>query len=126
MLKAVLILPCAAFFAWLGWMALRHPRELLRGFGIEVDGVDGMNEIRAVYGGFPLFMSLGLLLSLFRAELRVIVPLAVAAAMLGMAAGRTISFAMDKSAGRLPVMFLAIEVAVAAVLIAAAMMARRA
>jgi hypothetical protein len=121
MLRSLLILPCAAFFAWLGSMALRHPRELLRGFGIEVDGVDGMNEIRAVYGGFPLVMSLGLLLSLWRVELRVVVPLAVAFAMLGMAVGRLISIAADHSAGRLPIVFLAVEALVAAALVAAVM-----
>lgn len=124
MLRLLLILPCIAFFAWLGSIALRHPRELLRGFGIEVEGVDGMNEVRAVYGGFPLAMALSLLFSLFRAELHPIAPLAVATAMLGMAAGRVISAAIDQSAGRLPTVFLAVEVAIATALVAAAMTTR--
>lgn len=126
MFKALLILPCAAFFVWLASMAFLYPRGLLRGFGIEVEGLDGMNEIRAVYGGFPLIMAIGLVLSLWRADLRVAAPLAVAFAMVGMAAGRVISAAVDQSAGKLPVTFLIIEIGIAVALGTAAILARRA
>ena len=125
MFKALLILPCAAFFAWLASMAFLHPRGLLRGFGIEVEGLDGMNEIRAVYGGFPLIMALGLVLSLWRPDLRVAAPLAVAFAMVGMAAGRVVSAAVDQGAGKLPIAFLIIELGIAGALGTAAMLARR-
>lgn len=125
MFRALLILPCAAFFTWLASMAFLYPRGLLRGFGIEVEGLDGMNEIRAVYGGFPLIMAFGLVLSLWRADLRVTAPLAVAFAMVGMAVGRVVSVAVDQGAGKLPVTFLIIELGIAAALGTAVMLARR-
>lgn len=120
MLRTLLVLPCVAYFGWLAVMAMLHPGQLLRSVGIEVAGIDGMNEIRAVYGGFPLVMALGLLVSLIRSELLLAASLAVATAMLGMVAGRVISIAVDQSAGRLPVIFLVIEMAIAAALLAAA------
>jgi hypothetical protein len=124
MLKVMLVLPCAAFFGWLGVMALRYPSGLLRGFGITVAGPDGFSEIRAVYGGFPLMMSGLLLLSLFRPELRNPVALGVAAASLAMAAGRLISAGLDQRIGRLPAIFMALELTVAAALIAASLVKR--
>lgn len=46
---------CAAFFyGVIGVSAMIRPRNLLQGFGIEANEPEGRNEIRAVYGGFPL------------------------------------------------------------------------
>lgn len=124
MLKIILIAPCAAFFGWLGVMALRYPSGLLRGFGIVAEGPDAANEIRAVYGGLPLMMSAALLISLVRPELRNPAALAVAAASLGMALGRMISAGLDHKIGRLPASFFAIELAVAAALVGAYLVKR--
>lgn len=120
MIKILLIAPCAAFFAWLGVMALRFPGGLLGGYGIKVSTVDGFNEIRAVYGGLPLVWSGLLFLSLARPELRTPVALVVGAGAGGMVAGRLISAAIDMGLGRLPGIFLGIELVVAVALLAAA------
>jgi dolichol kinase len=124
MLKIILIAPCAAFFGWLGVMALRYPSGLLRGFGIVAAGPDAANEIRAVYGGLPLTMSAALLVSLVRPELRNPAALAVAAASLGMALGRVASAVIDQKFGRLPVTFFVVELGVAAALVGAYLVRR--
>lgn len=120
MLKILLILPCAGFFAWLGVMALGFPGGLLGGYGIKVSTPDGFNEIRAVYGGLPLVWAGLLFLSLLRPELRNPVALVVGAGCVGMVAGRLVSVGIDQGLGRLPAIFLLIELAVAAALIGSA------
>jgi len=124
MIKSLLILPCAGFFAWLGYLALRYPGGLLGSYGIKVPGPDGFNEIRAVYGGLPLVWSGLLLLSLFRPDLRTPVALVVGAGCIGMAAGRVISAGVDQTLGRMPTIFLAVELAVAAALLTSAFLKR--
>ena len=42
------------FYLALGLTALARPANLLAGFGVAAEGVDPRNEVRAVYGGFPL------------------------------------------------------------------------
>ncbi|WP_309645892.1 DUF4345 family protein [Phenylobacterium sp.] len=121
MIKILLILPCAGFFAWLGVTAICFPGGLLGSYGIKVATVDGFNEIRAVYGGLPLMWSALLFASLARPELRTPVALSVAAACIGMVAGRLVSAGIDQSLGRMPTIFLGIETAVAAALIASAL-----
>lgn len=117
MITILLILLCAAYFGWLGAMAMFLPGRLLSGYGIKVSGPDGFNEIRAVYGGLPLMWSGLLLLSLWRPQLHTDVALSVAAAAFAMAAGRVISACIDGKLGRFPAIFLAAELAVLAALV---------
>lgn len=117
-IRTLLVLPCAAFFGWLGIMAVSFPGALLSGFGIKVSSPDGFSEIRAVYGGLPLMMSGLLLLGLFWPRLRTSASLGVAAASLGMAAGRLVSAYLDRELGRFPGIFLGVELTVLTALLA--------
>ncbi|MGH6781029.1 MAG: DUF4345 family protein [Sphingomonadaceae bacterium] len=119
MARKLLILPSIFFFAWLGIMALLYPAGLLGGYGITVPGIDGFNEIRAVYGGIPLGFAAILSAGLIRPRLRSGICLTVAAAAFGMAAGRILSAAIDQSLGTYPLIFMLVEMTVGATLIAA-------
>lgn len=114
-----LLIIAAGYFLVLGILAMRRPRNLLRGFGITAPTVDGQNEIRAVYGGFPLALATVLLLPIARPELLDGIVVTSAAALFGMAAGRLVSASVDRGFGRLPIIFTVVEIAVAAILIAA-------
>jgi Domain of unknown function (DUF4345) len=114
-----LLIIAAAYFLWLGVLAMRRPRNLLRGFGITAPTADGQNEIRAIYGGFPLALAAVLLLPIVRPELLDGIVVTSAAAVLGMVAGRLVSAAVDRSFGRFSLIFTAVEVAIATILIVA-------
>ncbi len=117
-MQTILIGTAGLFYLTLGTAALIRPETLLSGFGIGVQGRDGRNEIRAVYGGFPLAVAGLLGFSLLYARLSDGVLLALAVATLGMAAGRIISALIDRGIGRLPAIFIGIEVLVAAMIAA--------
>lgn len=110
----------AAFFAWLGRLAMLRPGRLLAGFGVVVETADGRNEIRAVYGGFPFALSATLIAAIVVESIRAGVLLTAAAALAGMVAGRLISALLDRSFGRFPKVFAAMEAVLATLLIGAA------
>jgi Domain of unknown function (DUF4345) len=108
----------ALMYLALGIAALVMPARILRGFGITVAGRDGRNEIRAVYGGFPLAVAGLLCATMVVPHLANGILLAVSVATLGMAAGRIFSALLDRGMGTLPMLLTAVEV-IAAALIAA-------
>ena len=111
MIASVGVSLAVLFYAALGLAALARPRRLLADFGIVVGGRDGCNEIRAVYGGFPLAVAGLLLLAQFGStNLRDGILLSPAVATLGMAVGRVISAIIDGGIGRYPAVFIGIEV----------------
>lgn len=103
----------AIFYAAIGLKAVARPRSLLAAFGIVADESASRNEIRAVYGGFPLTVSGLLILCLFNNSLSAGILTALAACSAGMAAGRIVSAIIDRSLGRAPAVFLIVEIAVA-------------
>lgn len=107
-------------FALMGVGALAAPTLVTRQFGIPALGVDGRNEVRAVYGGFGLAVAATLALALAAPDLRAGICLTIAAALAGMAGGRLVSWARDGALGRAPGAYLAIEAAAAAALAYAA------
>jgi hypothetical protein len=109
----------AILFALMGIIALTKPWRILELFGISVATADGRNEIRAVYGGFGIAVCLLLTATLWRESIRPGVLIAVAAALLGMAAGRIVSAVIDRTLGRYPLIFLIVEVVLAVMLLAA-------
>jgi hypothetical protein len=120
MSDAVIILVAAGFAAMAG-LALIQPRMVLAQFGVEVDTANGINEVRAVYGGFGLAVAAILAVAALgdpaTAEGIVV---AVAFALVGMAGGRVVSAAVDPPSGTYPVwVYFAIEVVSAALLLAA-------
>lgn len=107
----------AAFFAGMGLVALLQPERVLAFFGTRHLTRDGRNEVRAVYGGFGIAIAILLLGTLsFFASLRDGILFAVAVALLGMAAGRLISAAIDGNPGRYVWIFFGIELLLAGML----------
>jgi len=107
----------AVFFLGMGIAALIHPAWILSLFKTSVTTPEGRNEVRAVYGGYGLAMSIMLAFSIYHPELRAGIILCVAFAMAGMASGRLISFVTDRKAGALPVLFFIVEILIAALLL---------
>ena len=95
------------------------PERVVALFGTPGLSIDGRNEVRAVYGGFGLAIA-WLLFAALRAPIWASgALLAVAVALFGMATGRLISIAIDRKAGRFPVLFFFVEVLLGGVLILA-------
>jgi hypothetical protein len=59
------LLIVSGFFAWTSWSSLRFPRQFGERLGLMIGGFDGLNEIRAQYGGFFLAAALINALALF-------------------------------------------------------------
>ena len=116
------VAPAAAglFYFVLGAAALARPETLLTGFGLAAQTRDSRNEIRAVYGGFPLAVAVLVLWSLTGADEPEGILLALAVASLGMAVGRLVSAGLDGGIGRLPALFVGVELVLAALLAAGA------
>jgi hypothetical protein len=118
-LADVLVLLSAAFFAGMGGLALVRPTRIVDRFSVEIASPDGRNEIRSVYGGFGLAVA-GLLASATLTDGRgeVWLPGTVGALCVGMAAGRLVSFALDRTRGSTVVWsFLLLELALALALL---------
>lgn len=101
----------------MGIGAIFNPVLVTRQFGIFELTTAGRNEVRAVYGGFGVFIALALLMALRQPELREGVLFAVAAALGGMATGRLVSAAIDRAIDRAPLGYLVLEVIVALMLV---------
>ncbi|NNL67684.1 MAG: DUF4345 family protein [Myxococcales bacterium] len=93
----------------MGVVALLRPDQVMALFGTTQLTRDGRNEVRAVYGGFGVFVAFLLLSTLFFPVLRPGVLVTVGVALLGMAAGRMISALVDGSPGFHPWLFCAVE-----------------
>ena len=106
------------FYLALGLTALARPANLLAGFGVAAEGVDARNEVRAVYGGFPLAVAGLVAFSLSGAPNATGILLSLAVVSLGMALGRLVSAVLDRRIGRLPAVFAGLEVALALLLAA--------
>lgn len=110
------VIAAALFYAVIGVAALLRPHDLLAGFGIAAGSADSRNEVRAVYGGFPLAVAGLLLFSLARPGISDGILLALAVASAGMALGRIISAVIDGTLGRYPAIFILLEILVAALI----------
>jgi len=110
------VLAAALFYGLIGVVALMRPRNLLASFGIEASQADSRNEIRAVYGGFPLAVAGLLLFSLARPSDSDGILFALAVASAGMAMGRIVSVLIDRTLGRYPALFIVLEIVVAALI----------
>jgi hypothetical protein len=109
----------AVFFGAMGLYALAVPARVLSLFGVDVATVDGRSEVRAVYGGFGVAMGLVLALATRAPALREGVLVCAAVALVGMAGGRVVAALIDGRPGFFPWFFGAVEIALAAALVAA-------
>lgn len=116
-MNEILLYASSAGFLAMGAVALVSPPWVTSFFGLREIPADMRNEVRAVYGGFGVAVA-ALLIAAVRVErIRSGVVLAVAVFLLGMAAGRVVSFALDRTAGRWPVLFLGLELALGGLLL---------
>jgi hypothetical protein len=111
---------CAIAFAFMGLVAIVTPKRVTQQFDIPVLTVAGRNEVRAVYGGFGIAMSIILVGALFADPLRTGICFSVGGALAGMACGRALSAMIDRSIGAYPRLYLCIEACGAALLFYAA------
>ena len=79
------------FFALMGMTALINPRFIQSSLGIEFYTPNARSEVRAVYGGFGLFVAAALSIGLYDTALQAGIFLTVALALFGMAFGRIVS-----------------------------------
>ncbi len=113
MLGVIGVLGAALFFGAIGVSAMIRPRNLLQGFSIEAHEPESRNEIRAVYGGFPLAVAALLMFSLMRPDLSNGILIALATSSAGMAIGRMVSVLIDRKLGRDPAIYIVLELIVA-------------
>lgn len=109
-MEQAIVLVSALFFLVIGLVALAKPTIVTRCFGLAQIPLDMGNEVRAVYGGFGLAVAGALLASSYYPLYRPGLILGVAAALLGMAAGRLIGLVIDRRLGRFPALFLCTEI----------------
>ena len=105
-------------FGTMGIVALLNPQYIadIAGYTKGILGVDGKNEIRAVYGGFGIFIATLLYFSK-DTNLEIGVKLTVSSSLLGMASGRIISVIMDKQINMMSAIFGCSEVILAAMIL---------
>ena len=100
----------------MGIIAILNPQFVADIVGYKaILGIDGKNEIRAVYGGFGLLIA-GLLYYSKDTNLEIGVKLTVATSLIGMASGRIVSLMIDKEINPMSVIFLSSEISMAAML----------
>ena len=112
-MEAVIYLVAAAF-AGMGVVGLAKPQFIMDIFGVQLT-LDGRNEVRAVYGGFGVFIAGALVWALQSPRYAAGIILAVAIALAGMAAGRVVSLLIERP-GVKPIALMVMEIATAAAL----------
>ena len=105
-----------SFFFVMGTLALAAPARFARPLGLDVLDRDGRNEIRGVYGGYGVAMAGCCAIAFVNPALRAGIVSAVAAALLGMVAGRLWSVAVDRGAGKIMWAALFVESALGCIL----------
>lgn len=111
-----ILIAVALAFTVMGVGALAAPTLVTRQFGIPELTSAGRSEVRAVYGGFGVAIAGMLIYAVAQPELRPGIVVTVAVALFGMAVGRLISAAVDRSMSRVAVMYFTVEVVAGALL----------
>jgi hypothetical protein len=96
----VVLLAVALFFAWTSWTSLRFPRQFGERLGFSIGGLDGLNEVRAQYGGFFLAAALVNALALLGVFSRQTSFAVNAVVFGGLITGRVASLALDGGVNR--------------------------
>jgi hypothetical protein len=110
------ILINAAFFMFMGVSALFSPKFVVSFVKFTPETTDARNEVRAVYGGFGVAVSILLIYAAYSPSLKNGILLAVAVSLLGMAAGRIVSSLIERP-GHWPIIFIFMESALATLLL---------
>ncbi len=109
----------AIFFIGMGALALSAPQRLARLVGLDASPRRGINEIRAVYGGFGVAMGSLLVYTADDPALRAGICLTLALALFGMAAGRLISAIVERGLHPLMLALALMELTLGALLLGA-------
>jgi hypothetical protein len=118
----VAVFAVAIFYAGLGAVCLAQPRRVPAQFGADANPPAAYrNEIRAIYGGFPLALAAVLAWAATgaSADVREGVLVAAAVSTAGMALGRLVSAVIDPAESRAPWLWFGVEVVLVALLVAA-------
>lgn len=99
----------AVFFLGMGFIGLLWPARIPAYFSVTELTADFRNEVRAVYGGFGVFIGGILLYAQFYSGAPQGIILTVAVALIGMAFGRLFSYIVEKRMGFWPGVFLSVE-----------------
>jgi hypothetical protein len=91
----IVLLLTSIFFAWTSWTSFRFPRQFAEGLGFTIGGLDGLNEVRAQYGGFFLAAALINALSLLEVLPPQIGFVVNAVIFGGLIIGRVVSLVLD-------------------------------
>ncbi len=100
----------ALAFLLMGLVALVSPHSITRWVAITTLPVPARNEVRAVYGGYGVAISVLLVVCRDQPQWRDGVVVTLSLALLGMAAGRLLSWLVDRRLDRYPALFMGIEV----------------
>ena len=106
-------------FLIMGLVGLFSPQRMTALVDIAELSAAGRNEVRAVYGGFGVVIGGLLLATVSEPELHEGVVLTVAVALLGMVAGRCLSWVIERRIDVFPLLFMVGELLFAAGLLLA-------
>ena len=109
-LSGVLLWAAALIFGAIGALFLFAPVRWARTVEISLPTPMSRTDLRATYGGFDFAMGVFLAICAARPEWHAPGLLAAGLALLGFALGRLLGFLAERSAQRLMVLFLAVEV----------------
>lgn len=98
------------FFMGMGTVALVSPPTVTSYFGLLDIPADFRNEVRAVYGGFGVAVSVLLAAAKISEPLRAGIIVAISISLLGMACGRIVSWSIERTSKVWPFVFLILEV----------------
>jgi len=112
----LLVVPCALFFLWMGYVALVRPRRFTRLLELDANTPLARSEVRAVYGGYGVAMGATLLAGLVFPRHLPGIATTIGIAMTGLAAGRVISCWLDRAMPRMARVFTVLEIGMALLL----------
>ena len=107
---ALVVVVNAAFFFAMGAVGLLRPQRVPAVFGMHEITADFRNEVRAIYGGFGIFIGGILLYAQFISNAPAGMILTVGLSLFAMAFGRLVSVLIEKNMGFWPRVFMLIEV----------------
>lgn len=113
-MKNLALYPVIIFFLVMGIVSLYDPATPPALFGITQTTADFRNEVRAIYGGYGLFVGFMLIASFYSHRLRPGIRVAVALSVCGMAFGRIVSVIIEPTDSTMPITFIFVELAMAA------------
>jgi len=105
------------FFLVMGICSIIRPNSIVSFVELIPQTVNARNEVRAVYGGFGIAISILLVLAAYNENIKMGILLTVAGSLVGMASGRIISMFIERP-GFWPIFAIFMESCLAGLLLA--------